>query len=36
MAMKFPDTINRDINIDLSTHKIIVLVGVIRAGTTYH
>ena len=35
MAMKFPDTINRDINIDLSTHKIIVLAGVRRAGKTY-
>ncbi|WP_298275916.1 ATP-binding protein [Ferroplasma sp.] len=35
MAMEFPYTINRDINIDLSTHKIIVLAGVRRAGKTY-
>lgn len=35
MAMKLPDTINRDIKIDLSTHKIIVLAGVRRTGKTY-
>ena len=35
MEIKFPDTINREIYIDLSTNKIIVLAGVRRAGKTY-
>ncbi len=33
--MKFPESIARDINIDISTNKIIVLAGIRRSGKTY-
>lgn len=35
MTMKFPDSIEREIAIDLSVNKVIVIAGVRRAGKTY-
>lgn len=35
MTMQFPDSIDREINIDLSINKVIVIAGVRRAGKTY-
>lgn len=35
MTMQFPDSIDREIDIDLSINKVIVIAGVRRAGKTY-
>jgi len=35
MTMEFPESIKREINIDLSINKIIVIAGVRRSGKTY-